>query len=87
MDSRRLSEAELVAIEQRLEQTTPGPWHSDEDQVFVGEEVLADVCCGEIDRAVADATFLAHTRADVEHLLAEVRALQHELAGLQRRGA
>jgi hypothetical protein len=87
MDSRRLSEAELVEIEQRLKRTSAGPWHSEADQVFAREEVLADICCGEIDQAMADATFFAHSRVDVERLLVEVRALQQELARLQRRGA
>jgi hypothetical protein len=79
MDSRRLSEPELVAIEERLKATSPGPWHSEADQVFARDEVLADVCCGAIEQAMADATFFAHSRDDMERLLVEVRFLHEEL--------
>jgi len=80
MDSRRLTEPELQAIEDRLKQTSPGPWHSEADQVFARDEVLADICCGAIEQAMADATFVAHSREDVERLLVEVRYLRGELA-------
>jgi hypothetical protein len=79
MDSRRLSDAELQAIEDRLKATSPGPWHSDADQVFARDEVLADICCGAIEQAMADATFFAHSREDVERLLVEVRHLREEV--------
>lgn len=79
MDSRRLSEPELQAIEDRLKHTSPGPWHSEADQVFARDEVLADICCGAIEQAMADATFFAHSREDVERLLVEVRFLHDEL--------
>jgi len=79
MDSRRLSEPELQAIEDRLKDTSPGPWHSEGDQVFARDEVLADICCGAIEQAMADATFFAHSRDDVERLLVEVRFLHEEL--------
>jgi hypothetical protein len=80
MDSRRLSELDLLAIENRLKVATPGPWHADADQVFAREEVLADICCGEIDQAMKDALFFAHAREDIERLLVEVRALRQELS-------
>lgn len=79
MDSRRLSDAELQAIEERLKLVSPGPWHSEADQVFARDEVLADICCGAIEQAMADATFFAHSRDDVERLLVEVRHLHEEL--------
>jgi len=79
MDSRRLTEPELQAIEDRLKQTSPGPWHSEADQVFARDEVLADICCGAIEQAMADAAFFAHCREDVERLLVEVRSLRDEL--------
>lgn len=79
MDSRRLSEPELQAIQDRLKQTSPGPWHSEGDQVFTRDEVLADICCGAIEQAMADATFFAHSREDVERLLVEVHFLREEL--------
>jgi hypothetical protein len=85
MDSRRLSEPELQSIEERLKQTTPGPWHSEADQVFANDEVLADICCGAIEQAMADAVFFAHARDDVERLLVEVRYLREELAVHRRR--
>jgi hypothetical protein len=79
MDTRRLNDAELEAIEKRLEASSKGPWHAEDDQVLTGKDVLCDVCCGEIEQAVADAVFLAHTREDVERLLVEVRSLKQEL--------
>ncbi|HYV48204.1 MAG TPA: hypothetical protein VFA20_25265 [Myxococcaceae bacterium] len=79
MDSRRLTEPELRAIEERLKATSPGPWHSEADQVFSRDEVLADICCGAIEQAMADATFFAHSRDDVERLLVEIHALRDEL--------
>ncbi|HVE84587.1 MAG TPA: hypothetical protein VND93_17140 [Myxococcales bacterium] len=79
-----MNDLELAAIEARLKQTTPGPWHSEADQVFAREEVLADICCGEIDQAMADATFFAHCREDVERLLVEVHFLRDELLKVRR---
>ena len=79
MDSRRLSESELQAIQDRLKAASPGPWHSEADQVFARDEVLADICCGAIEQAMADAAFFAHSRDDVERLLVEVRSLHEEL--------
>lgn len=73
-----------MAIEDRLKVATKGPWHSDADQVFAGDEVLADICCGEIDQAMKDAAFFAHAREDVERLLVEVRALREDLVRAQR---
>jgi hypothetical protein len=84
MDSRRLTDPELRAIEERLKATSPGPWHSEADQVFARDEVLADICCGAIEQAMADATFFAHSREDVERLLVEIQALKDELK--QHRG-
>ena len=85
MDSRRLTDPELQAIEERLKGTTPGPWHSEDDQVFARDEVLADICCGAIEQAMADASFFAHSRDDVERLLVEVRHLRQELAKVRGR--
>ena len=85
MDSRRLSDLDLAAIEERLKVASPGPWHSDADQVFAGSEVLADICCGEIEQAMADALFIAHSRDDMVRLLVEVRHLREELVRLQRK--
>ena len=84
MDSRRLNDQELAAIEERLQQASPGPWHAEDDQVFSRGEVLADICCGEIEQAMRDAVFFANARADVERLLITVRQLRDELGKARR---
>lgn len=75
----RLSPQDLADIERRLSSATSGPWRAEQDQVFAADEVLADICCGEINQAIADALFVAAARDDVARLLAEVRALHEEL--------
>jgi hypothetical protein len=79
----RLSPQDLADIERRLSSATPGPWRAEQDQVYAANEVLADICCGEIEQAIADAVFVAAARDDVARLLAEVRALTAELKAVR----
>jgi hypothetical protein len=82
----------LVAIRERLEKATPGPWHapglgevhSDHDGgVFArvtadgGDPVVADLC------EDADAEFIAYARGDIEALLTERDVLLSDLRTLE----
>jgi hypothetical protein len=80
MSAPRLTQEELLAIQTRLSKSSRGPWRAEDDQVFSRDDVLADICCGEISQALADAVFVASSREDIERLLAEVKLLQKELA-------
>lgn len=66
---------DLDAIRARCEATTPGPWNNDELPMIVVDErhnpaTVAITTCG------ADAAFIAHARADIPALLAEVERLR-----------
>ena len=79
-------DAELVQIESRAHAATPGPWKVCPDEN--DENNVPLVCCGPEDEhggpvccdplTEADATFIAHARADVPALVAEVRRLRAE---------
>ena len=79
-------DAELVQIESRAHAATPGPWKVCPDEN--DENTVPLVCCGPEDEhggpvccdplTEADATFIAHARADVPALVAEVRRLRAE---------
>lgn len=81
----------LDAIRQRVEAATEGPWRREGDS-FVstatidqwGHEVsyLVEVCGG---FGPADADFIAHARADVPALLAEVESLRTERDAWERK--
>lgn len=75
----RLSYMELAQMELRLARATPGPWKPHHDQVIAREDVLADICCGDLEQSLADAHFISCARQDVERLTREVRALWQEL--------
>ena len=72
-----MNEEQLQAIEERANVATPGLWFY-RSQCIYGGMVLA--CVIPIrDNADADAAFIAHARADVPALIAEVRRLRAKL--------
>lgn len=82
--SHRLSLFELAQIELRLARATPGPWRPHHDQVLArDDDVLADVCCSELEQSLADAYFISCAREDVARLTREVRQLWEELQALR----
>lgn len=82
-----LSEQQLAEIRARAEAATPGPWCTDDWEIYTGTEYLpwsslwigetcrADDCHGSRD----DAAFIAAARTDVPALLAEVERLRAAL--------
>lgn len=74
---------ELTAIEQRANAATPGPWDYSPlgTIVFAGENtgVASLRMTGD---NIANAAFVAGSRSDIPALLAEVRRLQKQIAGL-----
>ena len=69
MDSRRLTEPELQAIQERLKHTSPGPWHSEGDQVFARDGVADTVNCGtDTDTAELDAATVDSAVSECETL-------------------
>lgn len=73
---------ERAAIRARLDAATPGPWALGHDtdingawfaEILVPSQHLAAL--GYIDSSRADAEFIAHSRTDIELLLAEVERL------------
>jgi len=86
-----LTDAELDAILERCRAASPGPWKSIvEGRDQVSGSSFIQVGSGATRRddielsgaTVADQDFIAHARADVEHLVAEVKRLR----GLLGRG-
>lgn len=94
MDTRgetMLEDAELDAMQARVDAATPGPWVLGDpyaDEYTNGREVpiwLADgaLCASPDDGAAgqhrpADADLIAHAREDIARLVAEVRRLHRE---------
>ena len=94
----RLTPAELEAMQARADAATPGPWTVHNDARFDPDHytISSPGNCPELDirateyvehpfygpQGKADADFIAAARADVPALLAEVRALQQELADI-----
>lgn len=89
-----MTEAELSAIEARVNAATPGPWNViEENDVGPNDEgywawlevgpAKVDMPTGgpekEKKQAESDAEFIAHARADVPALIAEVRRLQQPI--------
>lgn len=74
-----MNEDELRAIEERAAKATPGPWevHPKSATTVVGPTGYSLAACScdsdEQDRWPATASFIAHARSDVDHLVAEVR--------------
>ena len=78
-----MSDAELQAIRERCEKATPGPWEVYDDKKHPyqnGGLVASDDCLwGGYDNGMPDddtIAFMAHARADVPALLAEVERLR-----------
>jgi hypothetical protein len=82
---------DLDVIERRAAEATPGPWRAYDDSKYTtwyvdrvggdGEQLV------EVNsfKAVFDADFIAHARADVPALIDEVRRLRAEVADVRRR--
>lgn len=70
-----MTDEQLVAIRQRTEAATPGPWTYDvwPGGVYGGENYSSLVAC---DGDEADMLFIAHAREDVGALLDEVERLR-----------
>jgi hypothetical protein len=79
-------DADLAAIAARANAATPGPWCTDNTEIYQGSEYRADAFwVGETCRvdgpdAPADAEFIAHARTDVPALLARVAELEAQAA-------
>ena len=81
-----LTDADLDAIEQRANAATEGPWEAGDDDWDggyirmpadgFGVAYIATHIQQGADEGCADAEFIAHARADVPALLAEVRRLR-----------
>lgn len=81
---------DLHPIKTRLAAATPGPWR--ESTYYLGDVVirskygeersLLGTRCGTIPvvKEPADATFIAHSRADIEALVTEVERLRAKVA-------
>lgn len=84
-----LTDAELAAMQGRVDAATFGPWklilHGNEQYPFPFSLHTADdavwITRGGTVSSLASARFIAHARADVPRLLAEIAALRE---GLQR---
>ncbi|MFJ8146602.1 hypothetical protein ACIQ6R_16245 [Streptomyces sp. NPDC096048] len=85
MTSQPLTEQQLADIQARAEAATPGPWCTDDWEIYQGAEYvpgisqwIGETCRGttspEQDRA--DATFVAAAREDVPALVAEIQRLK-----------
>ena len=76
-----LSPERLAQIRARVDAATPGPWCTDEWEIYQGAEYVAgakwvgDTCRTYGDGGRADAQFTAHARTDVPDLLTEVARL------------
>lgn len=85
-----LSPERLAGIRARVEAASPGPWCTDESEIYQGTEYIAgaewigDTCRTYGDGGRADAQFIAAARTDVPDLLAEVARLQRRVAELER---
>lgn len=81
-----LTEAALAAIEARAAKATPGPWTATEHAKFwqldAAFDAVATTALCFAPETAANAAFIAHARADIPRLLAEVRRLREALAGM-----
>lgn len=83
----RLTDAELNAIKERLERSTPGPWEAvpvvdSYEYVIVGDNKSEAVTAEVYERD--DAIFIEYARQDMPKLVAEVERLQAEVNALER---
>jgi hypothetical protein len=84
-----MNEQELQAIEERANAATPGPWTVDDHPndfaviaphpVESGNTYIAFIDGGLSNDSRRDGAFIAHARADVPALIAEVRSLRAKL--------
>jgi hypothetical protein len=76
-----VSPAELAAIRGRTAAATPGPWgyHAPSGDILAADLTTVAGCLH-----VPDGLWIAHARADLPALLAEVARLELEAAGLRR---
>jgi hypothetical protein len=76
----------LEVIEARAAAATPGPWvvHTSDGSWDIYEGVPATVLILSAHRHEQDAMFVAHARADIPALVAEVRRLKAALAAVTR---
>lgn len=89
-----MNEQELQQIEERANAATSGPWWTDKRVIWVIGQMYynAYVTTDEADIALlgaedichADAKFIAHARADVPALIAEIRRLQERVQSADR---
>jgi hypothetical protein len=79
-----LTDADIQAIEQRLERATPGPWieHLEKRDEISGSDVIAtaDQDIYLPGASEADYIFVANARQDIPRLLAEIRRLRREIS-------
>lgn len=84
-----LDKVRLAEIENRLNQTTPGPWTSfvESREMFSGSDFIRtggdDIYL--TGATVADQDFIAHARQDIEILIKEVFRLTNELEKIKKR--
>jgi hypothetical protein len=75
----------LAEIEARANAATPGPWHAEHRGVMAeGVEIVDDCAVAGWDVYPENQAFIAHARADVPDLVAEVRRLTAALAAHAR---
>lgn len=82
---------DLSAIRARAEAATPGPWKNQlpgrSYVVRAGNKRIAEMMTFTSEERDNDATFIAHARADIPALLAEIERLQSLLAPLKGESA
>lgn len=76
-----MTDEQLAEIRLRCEAATEGPWHTDCGDVWAYDEKSEELVIATIDGAFgnddADLAFIAHARADIPALLAEVERLRN----------
>ncbi len=68
----------LAEIKAREQAATPGPWEDDIADIWLGDRHIAEVY------STSDTTFIAHARADIPALLAEVERQDQQIATLKK---
>lgn len=76
-----MTDQELLAIEERWNAATPGPWvydgHTKRVHETPGRWDIAEIVCG----TEEDGICIAHSRQDVPALITEIYRLRTELRG------
>lgn len=82
-----ITEQDLLAIQERCDKTTKGPWVSyveGRDDGCGSNFIMTDAEDIELLGAtIADQDFIAHARQDIPKLLQEIKFLQQQLATLK----